>query len=48
LRLSGAALALAVPVKNSSPVAATISNKTFVLDPNEKHAKSLSFNFTND
>ena len=38
-------LALPLPAKTTSPEAAKISNKTFLLEPNEKHLESLSFNF---
>ncbi|MEP6597409.1 MAG: serine hydrolase [Ginsengibacter sp.] len=38
-------LALPVIAKSTSPGKAVILNKTFLLEPNEKHIQSLSFNF---
>ena len=38
-------LALPLPAKTTSPEAAKILNKTFSLEPNEKHIQSLSFSF---
>jgi CubicO group peptidase (beta-lactamase class C family) len=41
-------LALQLPAKTTSPVAAKILNKTFLIEQNEKHIQSLSFNFHNN
>jgi CubicO group peptidase (beta-lactamase class C family) len=38
-------LTLPLPGKTTSPLAAQILNKTFLIEPNEKHIQSLSFNF---
>lgn len=41
-------LALPLPVKNTSPIAASINDKTFEADPNDRHIQNLSFHFGND
>lgn len=41
-------LALPLPSKTTSPEAAKISNKTFLLEQNEKNIQSLTFNFHNN
>jgi hypothetical protein len=45
LRRKLSSLALPLPVKTTSPEEAKILHKTFLLEPNEKHIQSLSFNF---
>jgi len=39
---------LPVPSKSVSPLAANISTKTFLIAPNEKNIKTISFNFLNN
>lgn len=42
------ALAVPIPVKNNSVVAASVSGKNFAIEQNDKHIQSIGFGFKND
>lgn len=42
------ALAIPIPVKNNSVMAASVSGKNFAIEQNDKHIQSISFGFKND